>query len=224
MPYGPLTERLQHHVDAFSHDLAPFAAWLQRPSAQRRASAPHDNRQHQAAFAHLSRQLQQTAEALLHLTQTLEAEMTPPSAALQQPVPAPATMCPTPAALLAGYPGQVEIEPLIARRRPIGFTLLGRDQPVETWRDLYLQVLLLLAEYDPVTFRRLPYHPHFLTRNGRHDFAVDAQSLQTPLAVAPGVFAEGRRAPAQLLFRIGLLLDSFLLPREAFLVSLGPTR
>jgi hypothetical protein len=240
-----LTPRLIRYFTLVNHELATLAQYLERPLHLRPGVSSETAEAQLRSFEHWHQRLQYAAEELLQLARAVEATLssqapTHPDSAAAAPAAAVAPFGerrPHAAALTAGrpeadpqgrhhvltsYPEQVDLEPIYASRKPAAFELLGTQLSVDSWRELYLSVLALLARHDAATFRRLPQTALFITRTGRNDFAVTPTGFRNPLALDDGIYTEGKRSAAQILYRVGKLLDTFQLPRSSFAVLLAP--
>ncbi len=73
---------------------------------------------------------------------------------------------------------------------------------------------------------RRPYtgSPPFITRRGRHDFALTPHLLRQPMEVAPGLWAEANLSSNHIADRLRLLLGAYGLPLTALRVFLHTDR
>jgi hypothetical protein len=239
-----LTQRLIRQFNAVNHELDTLAQYLQLPLHRRPLISAEQAAIQLRSFEHRHHELQYAAEELLQLAHAVES-------ALRVEPPAPAAVAETPGAaatplravpssrpavdqgpgaadalspqhVLTSRPEQADLERIYLGTKPAAFTLLGTAVTVDSWRELYLRVLSLLARHDPAVFRQLPQTPLFITKTGQNDFAEHPDGYRNPLAIEYNLYTEGKRSASQILYRVGKLLDTFQLPRNSFTVTLAP--
>lgn len=110
-------------------------------------------------------------------------------------------------------------------KRPLGFTLEGqRVRGTTTWRQLYEQTLILLAQRDPTRYRKLPDEPQMVSRRGNPQYTREPKLLRDPMSIPHGIYAEVNMSANHICAAIREVLAYFNIPENKFIVYLREDR
>lgn len=110
-------------------------------------------------------------------------------------------------------------------KRPIAFILKGMVvKPVTTWKRLYEQFLLLLADMDRTRFDALPVNPDYESTHGNKAFSRNLEEFRAALVLQGGVYAESNLSANHICNRMKQLLKTFGIQDSEMVIYLRQDR